>query len=86
MLTLTAHDAKTSFGETLMKAQQAPVQITKSGKPVAVIMSIENFQMTENLKMKMLLERVERADQEIAAGELIDGEEFMKDVAAGKYD
>ncbi|MCP5170327.1 MAG: type II toxin-antitoxin system Phd/YefM family antitoxin [Hahellaceae bacterium] len=41
---LTANDAKTHFGEMLLKAQRAPVQINKNGKPVAVVMSAEEYE------------------------------------------
>jgi len=34
---LSANEAKTQFGEMLLKAQRAPIQINKNGKPVAVI-------------------------------------------------
>ncbi len=35
MKTLTANDAKTQFGDLLLKVQRAPIQINKNGKAVA---------------------------------------------------
>ena len=34
MDTLSANEAKTQFGDLLLKAQRSPVQINKNGKPV----------------------------------------------------
>ena len=42
--------------------------------------------MTEDIKKQILRERFARAKGEIASGLLIDGEAFMRDVSAGKYD
>lgn len=47
METITAQVAKTQFGELLMKAQREPVEISKHGKRVAVLMSAEEFDQTE---------------------------------------
>jgi prevent-host-death family protein len=84
--TLTAYEAENSFGDTLIKAQRSPVQITKSGKPVAVLVSIENYRMTEELKMQVLKERVLRAESDLQAGNFVDGEDFMQDLITGKHD
>jgi len=62
---LTANEAKTHFGQLLMKAQSEPVQIDKNGKPVAVVISIEDYQATEELKLRMLKDIVKHAEQEI---------------------
>ncbi|MDR1978451.1 MAG: type II toxin-antitoxin system prevent-host-death family antitoxin [Synergistaceae bacterium] len=86
METLTAYEAENSFGDTLIKAQRSPVQITKSGKPVAVLVSIENYRMTEELKMQVLKERVLRAESDLQAGNFVDGEDFMQDLITGKHD
>jgi len=34
---LSANDAKTHFGDMLLKAQRSPIQINKNGKPVACV-------------------------------------------------
>ena len=47
---LTANEAKTHFGQLLMKAQSEPVQIDKNGKPVAVVISMESFEASEQIK------------------------------------
>ena len=83
MLTLTAHHAKNGFGDALRYAQQAPVQITRNGKPVAVIMSIEDYQMTKEFKMKTLKERIARAEEEIKQGKFVEGREYMRNLIDG---
>ena len=69
---LTANEAKTHFGQLLMKAQSEPVQIDKNGKPVAVVVSIEAYQATEELKLQMLKDIVEKAEKEIQNGTYTD--------------
>ena len=48
----TANEAKNRFGEVLLKSQKAPVQVTRSGKPIAMIVSIEDYNATEELKLR----------------------------------
>lgn len=43
MKTMSAREAKNSFGVLLDAAQAAPVQVQKHGRPVAVVMSIEEY-------------------------------------------
>ena len=86
METLTAHEARNSFGDTLIKAQHSPVRITKNGRPIAVLVSMENYRVTEEMKMQFLRGRVSNAEVEIANGEFVDGEAFMRELSAGKYD
>jgi prevent-host-death family protein len=75
---LTANQAKTNFGQLLMKAQSEPVQIDKNGKPVAVVVSIEDYQATEELKLQMLKDIVKKAENEIKNGTYTDdADEFF---------
>ncbi|MBP1039315.1 type II toxin-antitoxin system prevent-host-death family antitoxin, partial [Serratia fonticola] len=41
MISFTANQAKTQFGEMITKAQREPISITKNGKPSVVVMSVE---------------------------------------------
>jgi len=77
MNVMTANEAKTKFGEVLLMSQRAPVQISKHGKPVAVLVSAEDFVSTDELKLQLLQLRAERAREQIAAGDIVDGEEFF---------
>ena len=50
MISFTATDAKNRFGELLEAAHRAPVEIDKKGRPVAVLLSFEDYQeMQERL-------------------------------------
>ena len=77
MNVMTASEAKTKFGEALLMSQRAPVQISKHGKPVAVLVSAEDFVSTDELKLQLLQLRAERAREQITAGDIVDGEKFF---------
>lgn len=80
---MTANEAKARFGEVLLKAQREPVHISKHGKPVAVLVAAEDFVSGEELKLELLQLRAERAREQIAAGETVDGDEFFDLVLQG---
>ena len=86
MNALSANEAKTHFGDMLLKAQRAPVQINKNGKPVAVVISAEEYQSIETLKLRWLQSRAAQANADIAARKLIDGEEFFSELELGQHD
>lgn len=86
MEALTANEAKTQFGDMLLKAQRSPVQINKNGKPVAVVLSIEEYENIEALRLSVLKARAEKAKSDIAAGKTVDGNAFMDELIAGKHD
>jgi len=86
MDSLSANDAKTQFGDMLLKAQRAPIQINKNGKPVAVVISMEEFESIETLKLKLLQSRATLAKADIEAGATVDGESFFNDLESGQYD
>ena len=82
MKAVTANEAKTQFGDMLLSVQRAPVQINKNGKPVAVMVSMEDYEQMEELKIQMLKERVQRAKIEIESGETIEGDTFFDELLA----
>ncbi len=86
MQALSANDAKTQFGDMLMKVQRAPVQINKNGKPVAVVISVEEYESMEALKLRLLQSRAAKAKDDIRDGHTVDGEQFFDELEAGKYD
>lgn len=45
METLTSNQAKTQFGDLLLKVQRAPVEISRNGKPVAVMFQPMTIQL-----------------------------------------
>ena len=86
MKALTANEAKTHFGEMLMSAQQAPVQINKNGKPVAVLVSYDEYESIEAMKLSMLQSRFSKAKSDIANQDTVDGESFFDELETGKHD
>ena len=82
MKSLTANEAKTHFGELLLKAQKEPVQISRNGKAVAVVMSMDEYDAIDKLKLNLLKLRAAEADNEAS---LVDGNSFFNDLMAGKY-
>ena len=86
MEVFTANEAKNRFGEVLLKSQKAPVQVTRSGKPVAMVVSIEEYNATEELKLRYVREHIQEALADIENGNVEDGDTFFQDLMAGKYD
>lgn len=86
MLALSANEAKTQFGDMLMKVQRAPIQINKNGKPVAVIISVDEYQSIETLKLHLLQTRAVKAIEDINTGNTIDGEQFFSELESGQHD
>lgn len=86
MDTLSANEAKTHFGDMLLRAQRAPVQINKNGKPVAVVISAEEYAGIETIKLRLLQSRAVQARVDIAAGNLADGESFFDELQTGHLD
>ena len=83
MKSLSANEAKTQFGNLLLNAQREPVQINKNGKPVAVMMSIEDYKDIESLKLSLLQDRVKKAKQD---SKLVDGTAFFQELVSGQHD
>ena len=79
MRSMTAKDAKNRFGELLMEAQREPVTIEKNGKPVAVVRSYEDDQEIERMKLEALQLLLLEADEDVAAGRVIDWDRSIVD-------
>lgn len=86
METLSANYAKTQFGDMLLKAQRAPIQINKNGKPVAVVISMEEYESIEALKLRFLQTRAIQAKVDIEGGNIKDGDSFFDALEAGHFD
>ena len=86
MESLTANEAKTHFGDLLLKVQREPVQINRNGKAVAVVISIEDYLNLESIKLLQLKNRVAQAKEAIAAGRTEDGQAFFEKLLTGDFD
>lgn len=80
MRTVSSADAKNRFGELLDTAQREPVTIEKHGRPVAVIVSAEEYQGIEAMKLNELRAKVQRGMVDVAAGRVTDAEEVFADL------
>lgn len=78
METLTANQAKTQFGDLLLKVQRAPVEISRNGKPVAVMVSADDYAAMEQLKMELLRQSIQRSMSDLEAGRVHDGETTLE--------
>lgn len=85
METLSANDAKTQFGDMLLKAQRAPIQINKNGKPVAVVISVDEYERIEALKLQLLQSRAEKAKEDFQKGNTTDGATFFDKLTSHKH-
>ena len=86
MESLSANEAKTHFGDLLLKVQREPVQIKRNGKIVAIVMSVEEYSNLETLKIQQLKARVEQAKQDIIVDRTVDRNTFFNKLLAGEFD
>ena len=77
MFTLTANDAKRNFGELLLNAQREPVKISKNSKDTVVVMSMRDYEEIEAMKAEYLKHCFESAKQDLAKGNVLDGQSFL---------
>lgn len=78
METLNATDAKREFGEVLLKAQKEPVCIHKNGKPVAVMLSADEYEELRSLKEAWLKKELQIGLDDLKAGRVTDGSAALK--------
>ncbi|EGJ33785.1 MULTISPECIES: type II toxin-antitoxin system prevent-host-death family antitoxin [Moorena] len=79
MKTLGASEAKNRFGELLDLARREPVKITKKGRNVAVVISIEEFERFLELEEELIAIKAKQAQQEGFIG-LSESEELLEDI------
>ncbi|MDA9557786.1 type II toxin-antitoxin system prevent-host-death family antitoxin [Vibrio sp.] len=77
---LSANQAKTAFGEVLIRSQREPVRITKNGKETSVMVSAEYFSEMERLKEEYLELCIREARSDLENNRLVDGESFIKNL------
>lgn len=74
---LNASDAKREFGELLLKAQHAPVGINKNGKPVAVVVSANEYRELKSIKEERLKLFLQEGLDELNSGKVSDGKDVI---------
>ncbi|EOF4707052.1 MAG: type II toxin-antitoxin system Phd/YefM family antitoxin [Klebsiella huaxiensis] len=70
MQVMPAQQAKNQFGDLLMKAQREPVEISKHGKRVAVVISPEEYDQFTQLKLQRLKAVLAESIAQADSGEL----------------
>jgi prevent-host-death family protein len=65
MKDISSTEAKTHFGALLDLAQREPVTIHKKGRAVAVILSMQEFEAHQAMKLKLLQQAI---DEGLASG------------------
>jgi len=80
MKKIASTKAKSNFGELLDTAQREPVTIEKQGRPVAVVVSIEDYKASELLKIEALNRDLQIGIDEADAGKLLGAEEVFKEI------
>lgn len=48
MITITSVEAQNRFGQLLDAAQREPITITRRGRPVAMLMAVQDFEAGQN--------------------------------------
>ncbi|GMQ75254.1 MAG: hypothetical protein BMS9Abin01_0501 [Gammaproteobacteria bacterium] len=91
MRSMSAHDAKARFGQLLDAARREPVTIEKHGRAVAVVMSKEDFDDIEAMKLERLRAEVQIGVEASRAGDAIevdarDLDDFVEKVMTGGED
>ena len=72
---IPAAEAKTHFGALLEKVQREPVTISKQGRPVAVLMSMDEYEAHQRLKLEHLRREVQAGLADMGARDVVSGAE-----------
>ena len=82
MPTMSANDAKARFGQLLDAARREPVTIEKHGRPVAVVISKEEYDEIEMLKLERLRAEAQIGIDQLERGEFLEVDENgLRDLA-----
>ncbi len=81
MQSIAAKEAKIHFGELMDTVQREPVSIKKYGRPVAVIMSAEEY---KQFKLERLRARLSIGEIQLDRGNAVDGHTFFQELRQEK--
>lgn len=70
MREIAAREARNRFGRLLDAAQTVPVRVTKKGRPVGVVMSVQQYDRLRGAAWARLAETMDRLGAEAAARSL----------------
>jgi prevent-host-death family protein len=69
---MSAHDAKARFGQLLDAARSEPVMIKKHGRGVAVLVSKEEFDALQQVKLQQLRSEIQIGLDAIESGDFVE--------------
>ena len=72
MKEITAREAKNRFGRLLESAQQAPIWVTRHGRPVGVMMSVQQFERLRGAAWERLTTTMDSLGREASSRGLTD--------------
>ena len=72
MRTIPAREAKNQFGQFLDEAQRGPVQVTKKGRPVGVMLSLDQYERLRGAAWERLAASMDAAGAEAERNGLTD--------------
>ena len=75
---IPAAEAKTNFGALLEKVQREPLTISKKGRSVAVLMSMDESETHQRLKIGQLRREVQAGLADLEAGKVVSGVEAFE--------
>lgn len=81
MFSFSASDAKVQFGEMMAKAQREPVAITKNGRPSVVVISAEEYDKLEMIKLQNLKALITRSVAQAERGDLHGIDDVFSDLS-----
>jgi prevent-host-death family protein len=70
MLTMTANDAKTHFGQLLDKAQRQPVRVTRHDRVVGVMIGADDYEAMRQFYAERLIQSMDAVGARAEAGGL----------------
>ncbi len=70
MQVTTAREAKNRFGQLLDRAQRRPVAITKNGRAVTVMLSVDQYERLRGAALARLADIMDRISEEAAGNGL----------------
>lgn len=73
MTSISANEAKNRFGELLDNARREPITIEKHGRPVAVVISTEEYEELRQIKLEKLRSEIQIGIDQLESG---DAKEF----------
>ena len=69
---ITARDAKNRFGQLLDAAQRTPVRVTKNGRAVTVMLSVQHYERLRGAAWERLTATMDIIGEEASANSLTD--------------